>query len=558
MHPDKNPGVANAHENFLQLKKAYDCLKDPTEKRKYDLTRRSSRAYFQHQPGPSSSGQPPRHPFQRTTHFTFTYQQKTAQGTFHRSTYHQSTSQQANNVYNEYMERMRRQRAEDMKRRYEPRRSQEKHDQQKKVDLEKMKKMARLKLFWPMNVIYNIQDLKDRLKANVAFKNPLLNGNSAVMGFKNGQEARKAEEIIMQTFKEIKVTWITQKPKQAENANPIEVADSDEEQHSDVEFVGEEDVQATSDVEFVFEDKNHQFVISSSEDEVEEVISDDEQAEHRNESDEVHHEERIDEPEIQPEVQQEEHMDVNMENDPNENQPGSNRASRDNHHGADAESGPEVENRPEVENVDARNDVDADDEFDVIDDLLVGDLPHYRSGPGDDFSVPSSSQPSNRERAWRETIELSSSDEEEPNPFARTARRPESLSQKLNPIYRKNLIPDRKSQKRSPPDSFESDEVRSSSKKPNISSSVDSNRNLHSTRDDPCHHGAGPSEVSSGSSFMPSSRVNNSKTPANQSDSESNEDQEIGEVGAILISDSEEEETEPIRESNIQSPIIIL
>ena len=90
----------------------------------------------------------------------------------------------ANNVYNEYMERMRRQRAEDMKRRYESMRSQEKHDQQKKADLEKMKKMARLKLFWPMNVIYNIQDLKDRLKANVAFKNPLLNGNSAVMGFK--------------------------------------------------------------------------------------------------------------------------------------------------------------------------------------------------------------------------------------------------------------------------------------------------------------------------------------------------------------------------------------
>ena len=87
--------MANAHENFLQLKKAYDCLKDPTEKRKYDLTRRSSRAFFQHQPGPSSStsGQH-RHPFQRTTHFTFQFHQKPAQGTFHRSTYHQSTSQQ--------------------------------------------------------------------------------------------------------------------------------------------------------------------------------------------------------------------------------------------------------------------------------------------------------------------------------------------------------------------------------------------------------------------------------------------------------------------------------
>ena len=89
--------VANAHENFLQLKKAYDCLKDPTEKRKYDLTRRSSRAYFQHQPGPSTSsqnGQHGRHPFQRNMHFSFSFSQKPAQGTFHRSTYHQSTSQQ--------------------------------------------------------------------------------------------------------------------------------------------------------------------------------------------------------------------------------------------------------------------------------------------------------------------------------------------------------------------------------------------------------------------------------------------------------------------------------
>ena len=85
--------VANAHENFLQLKKAYDCLKDPTEKRKYDLTRRSSQAFFQHQPGPSHT-RPTNHPFHRTTTFTFNFQSKPAQGTFHRSTYHQSTSQQ--------------------------------------------------------------------------------------------------------------------------------------------------------------------------------------------------------------------------------------------------------------------------------------------------------------------------------------------------------------------------------------------------------------------------------------------------------------------------------
>ena len=289
-------------------------------------------------------------------------------------------------------------------------------------------------------------------------------------------------------------------------------------------------------------------MISSSEDEVEEVISDDEQ-ENVGQENEPEQNDRINEPEIEPEVHQhEEPMDVNMENDSSENRPGSSQAQRD--------QGVDGEREPQDENVDARNNVDADDEDD--EDLLVGDLP--RRGPEEDFSVPSSSKPmSNRERAWRETIELSSSDEEEePNPFARTARRPEFLSQKS---YPRNLIPDRKSQKRRPPGSFESDEVRSPSKKPNISSSVDSNRNLHSTRGHPndnCHHEvAGPSEVSSSSSFMPS-RVNNSKTPANQRTSDSESDQEIEEVGAILISDSEEEETEPIRESNIQSPIIIL
>ena len=71
-----------------------------------------------------------------------------------------------------------------MKRRAQSMRSQQKHDEQKKADIEKMKKMARLKLFWPLKTIYNITDLKERLKANVAFKNPLLNGNSAVMGFR--------------------------------------------------------------------------------------------------------------------------------------------------------------------------------------------------------------------------------------------------------------------------------------------------------------------------------------------------------------------------------------
>jgi len=248
-----------------------------------------------------------------------------------------------------------------------------------------------------------------------------------------------------------------------------------------------------------------------------------------------------------------------MENVPAEIQPGSGQPQMNNDAEADGESEPEVEN----DNAGDRfcssrkeNCGDADDEDE--ENLLIGDLPHYSSQYQADSSVPSSSNTAKRHQAWRETIELSSSDEEQHNPFARTARRPESLCQKK---YPRSLIPERKTQKRPLNDSDEP----SSSKKPNITSSVDSNRNLHSQGTRDCHYEAGPSEAHSSSSYMPSSRVNNSKTPAREnrhaspSDSESNnEEVDQPNVGAILISDSEEEETEPLRESNIQSPIIIL
>ena len=303
-------------------------------------------------------------------------------------------------------------------------------------------------------------------------------------------------------------------------------------------------------------------MISDSEDEVEEVISDEDQgnleqqAENQNNvqpNDDVHMEENGVEP---ADHFEEENLDT--ENGPNGNQPGSRQSQRNNGIDADGESEPEVantEDRPSAHRNENGRDADDEDE----ENLPVGDLPHHSNMHQEDSSVPSSSKPIKRHQAWRETIELSSSDEDEPNPFARTARRPEFLSQKNLP---RSLIPERKSQKRP---LNESDEP-SSSKKPNISSSVDSNKNLHShgTRD--CQHEAGPSEASSSSSFIPSSRVNNSKTPANAnqrlaspSDSESNnEETDQPNVGAILISDSEEEEPEPIRESNIQSPIIIL
>ena len=44
-------------------------------------------------------------------------------------------------------------------------------------------------------------------------------GPYVMKNLRNGHEAKKAEEIIMKTFTEIKVTWITAKPKEAENAN---------------------------------------------------------------------------------------------------------------------------------------------------------------------------------------------------------------------------------------------------------------------------------------------------------------------------------------------------
>ena len=131
------------------------------------------------------------------------------------------------------------------------------------------------------------------------------------------------------------------------------MADSDEE--PDVEFVGEEDIEETSDVEFIFEEKNHQFVISDSEDEVEEVISDEDHGNlgqqagnqnHAQPNDDVHMGENGEEPE--------DHVgEENLEN------------SQRNNGLDDGESEPEVENtgdRPASHRNENGRDADDEDE----------------------------------------------------------------------------------------------------------------------------------------------------------------------------------------------------
>ena len=89
----------------------------------------------------------------------------------------------ADEIYNVYMARMRAQREEEMKRRYES----FSHEQEKKNqenDFIKMKKIARLKLYWRKNVIYDVIDLKSRLKAKAVFKSDMtLVNNTCVLGF---------------------------------------------------------------------------------------------------------------------------------------------------------------------------------------------------------------------------------------------------------------------------------------------------------------------------------------------------------------------------------------
>ena len=58
------------------------------------------------------------------------------------------------------MNRMRRQRAEEMRRRHEAFVNEE-HDKNKQKDIEASKKMARLKLFWKKNVLYSLRSSFD-------------------------------------------------------------------------------------------------------------------------------------------------------------------------------------------------------------------------------------------------------------------------------------------------------------------------------------------------------------------------------------------------------------
>ena len=80
------------------------------------------------------------------------------------------------------MGRMRRQREEEMKRRYAAF-SAEDHAQNCREDVEASRRMSRLKLFWAKNVIYELSDLKDRLNAKFIFPVKSLNSAGATAAF---------------------------------------------------------------------------------------------------------------------------------------------------------------------------------------------------------------------------------------------------------------------------------------------------------------------------------------------------------------------------------------
>lgn len=81
------------------------------------------------------------------------------------------------------MSRMKRQREEEMRRRHEAF-SQDAHQRQMQADLERSRKMARLKLFWPKNVLYSVNDLKARLNADLIFSATTATKNGATVAFR--------------------------------------------------------------------------------------------------------------------------------------------------------------------------------------------------------------------------------------------------------------------------------------------------------------------------------------------------------------------------------------
>ena len=61
LHPDQNRGDPNAHSRFTEVGRAYDLLKDPDKRRRYDEVLNRARRSYQSRRGLPERGEPPLH-----------------------------------------------------------------------------------------------------------------------------------------------------------------------------------------------------------------------------------------------------------------------------------------------------------------------------------------------------------------------------------------------------------------------------------------------------------------------------------------------------------------
>jgi len=282
-HPDKNT-APNAHQTFIKIKKAYDCLANEDERRKYNLTRPAPRQHY-HQQQQAQPGSSHQHytSFQHSPNGPFTWTFKRQEKTPPKMNKSEECRQrEANGIFADFMSRMKRQREEEMRRRHEAF-SQEAHEHQVQADLERSRRMARLKLFWPKNVLYSVSDLKTRLNAELIFSSTTATKNGATVAFRTAQEALTASQVLEAEFDNIELYWLTVKP--SFDAKKTIHIDSDD----DVELVVDDDDDDIEIVEPNLVQDEELFIITDSEDENFDVIvePDEEEAAENEEEDDV-------------------------------------------------------------------------------------------------------------------------------------------------------------------------------------------------------------------------------------------------------------------------------
>lgn len=226
LHPDKND-APNAKEVFCKIKKAYDVLSSPDEKKKYDSQRATSRILFNinnlaNNPGQSSS------PFHNVN---VVFPRKKTPSTMRKDRNWEEirAMSKGGQYYREYLERMRRQRREQMNRRHFETFHQPRYFEMQQDHRDAAVKYARLKLEWSFDTDISISMLKERILADSIFSTGSGTEKSAVASFKNGQDALTASQILATHLSNVTYTWLTPKPTyDSKDTSPIVLEDSDE------------------------------------------------------------------------------------------------------------------------------------------------------------------------------------------------------------------------------------------------------------------------------------------------------------------------------------------